>query len=219
MGLQSSDLVFAFTAGIFSIFSPCSYALLPGYVSFYLGSRFSVGRAVSGAVACTLGLITVFSAIGVLASSLSALIPSLIPLLDLLAGAVLIVMGVGTLMQIELPFLSVPVKPSRRRGYVGLYVFGVVYGLAGVGCSAPIFLSVLFYAMSKGPTNGVLTFVTYALGMGAPLAATTLLLAGAKDYIIKRISMATPWLQRASGVVLIIVGAYLFYYHYVTYTI
>lgn len=219
MSLQVSGLAFAFTAGILSIFSPCGYALLPGYVSYYLGSKFSVGRAISGGLVCTMGLMTIFIVVGVIASSIGAILPQLIPLLDLLAGTILIVMGVATLRHVRIPYLALPARLSKRKGLAGLYLFGVVYGLAGVGCSAPIFLSILFYAMSKGFVNGVLTFAVYAMGMGAPLMLTSLLLATAKDYVIRRISGATPWLEKVSGVVLIIVGVYLFYYHYVTYTI
>ena len=217
MSLQVTGLAFAFTAGILSIFSPCGYALLPGYISYYLGSKVSVGRAVSGGLVCTLGLMTIFIVVGVIASSVSVILPQLIPLLNLLAGAILIAMGIATLKQVRMPYLALPARLSKRKGFSGFYLFGVVYGLAGVGCSAPIFLSILFYAMSRGFVNGVLTFAVYAVGMGVPLMVTSLLLATAKDYVIRRISGATPWLEKVSGVVLIIVGVYLFYYYYITY--
>lgn len=34
-----SLLAFAFTAGVFTFFAPCSYPLLPGYLSYYLGDH------------------------------------------------------------------------------------------------------------------------------------------------------------------------------------
>ena len=217
MALQLSGLAFAFSAGVFSLFSPCSYALLPGYVSYYLGAKFGVVKALTGGLACTLGLITVFAAIGGLASSLGEFIPKIIPLMDLAAGVILIAMGLGSLLDLKMPFVSVNVMPSRRRGFIGLYTYGIIYGLAGVGCSAPIFISVLFYSMSKGLAQGVLSFVAYALGMWAPLIVTTLLLSQAKDYMVQRINMATEKLQRASGVILVAVGLYLIYFYYITY--
>jgi cytochrome c-type biogenesis protein len=217
MTLQLSGLAFAFSAGVFSLFSPCSYALLPGYVSYYLGARFGVVKALTGGLACTLGLITVFAAIGGLASSLGELVPQIIPLLDIAAGVILIAMGLGSLLDLKTPYLSLNIGPSKRQGFLGLYIYGIVYGLAGVGCSAPIFISVLFYAMSKGLAQGVLSFVAYALGMGAPLIVTTLLLSQAKDYMIQRINMATEKLRRVSGAVLVAVGLYLIYFYYITY--
>ena len=215
--MDTAGLAFAFTAGVFSIFSPCGYALLPGYVSYYLGSEFSTARGVLGGLVCTLGLMTVFSVVGVLASSLGALLQTLVPLLDLLAAAILIVMGSVMLLEVQLPYLSFNVSPSRRRGLLGFYLFGIVYGMAGVGCSAPIFLSVLLHAMTKGPVNGLLTFAVYAVGMGVPLIITNVLLAETQDYVIARITKITPRLHRLSGIVLILVGAYLVYFYYTTY--
>jgi cytochrome c-type biogenesis protein len=217
LSLDAPGLAFAFTAGLFSIFSPCGYALLPGYVSYYLGSDFSVARGVYGGLACTLGLMTVFSVVGVLASSLGVFLQRLVPLLDLVAAAILILMGAVMLLEIQLPYLSINVGPSRRRGLPGFYLFGIVYGMAGVGCSAPIFLSVLLHAMTKGPVNGLLTFAAYAVGMGIPLVVTSVLLAEAKDYVIARITRITPRLHRVSGIILILVGAYLAYFYYATY--
>ena len=217
MGLDLPGLAFAFTAGALSVFSPCGYALLPGYVSYYLGSRLSRARAVSGGLACTLGLVTVFSVVGGLSSSLSALVTGLVPLLDLLAGGVLVLMGAATLLQLRLPYLSFPVNPTRRTGLGGFYLFGVVYGLGGVGCSAPIFLSVLVFALSRGLLDAVVAFIAYALGMGVPLVLTSLLVAQANELMIRRVSGAVPRIQRAGGAVLVLVGLYLVYYSFVTY--
>jgi cytochrome c-type biogenesis protein len=160
---------------------------------------------------------TVFSVVGVLASSLGVFLQRLVPLLDLVAAAILILMGAVMLLEIQLPYLSINVGPSRRRGLPGFYLFGIVYGMAGVGCSAPIFLSVLLHAMTKGPVNGLLTFAAYAVGMGIPLVVTSVLLAEAKDYVIARITRITPRLHRVSGIILILVGAYLAYFYYATY--
>ena len=211
MSLNPSGLVFAFMAGIFSLISPCGYILLPGYISYYLGSKLSFGKAVSGGLACTAGLITVFSIMGVLASSLGTLLPQLIPLLEIIAGAMVTFMGIIILIGLSLPYPSIPTRISKRKGAVGLYFFGVAYGLAGVGCSAPVFLSVVFYAMAKGLAYGTSVFIAYAVGMGLPLILTSVLLAKAKEFLIKRITTATPWLQKVSGVLLIIVGIYLIY--------
>jgi cytochrome c biogenesis protein CcdA len=217
LSLDLPGLAFAFTAGVLSVFSPCGYALLPGYVSYYLGSRLSIVRALSGGLACTLGLVTVFTVIGGLSSSLGTVLTWLVPQMNLLAGLVLIVMGAATLRQMRVPFLTVPSGLSRRTGLTGFYFFGLVYGLAGVGCSAPIFISVVVFAASRGLASGVLTFVAYALGMGVPLMLTSVLVAQANEVLLRRISEATPRLQRVSGAMLVLVGLYLFYFHYVTY--
>ena len=215
MSLDTAGIAFSFTAGLLSIFSPCGYALLPGYISYYLGSDFSVVRAVTGGLVCTLGLMTLYSVIGVLASGLGVVLSSVIPTVSLVVGLLMIAMGAATLLHVNLPFIQVGASPSRRQGLVGLYLFGLVYGVAGVGCSAPVFISVFFYALSGGMLNGVLTFLVYGLGMGIPLIVTSVLVARAKDVMIGRISRATERLQRLSGFILVAVGIYLIYYNFV----
>ena len=216
MALDLPGLAFPLVAGIFSLFSPCGYALLPGYISYYLGSRLHVRRAVSGGLVCTLGLMTIFILIGGSASILGALLPQIIPILNLAASAILIIMGITTLIGMEFS-IPVPVKAAKQRGLLGIYIFGVAYGLAAAGCSAPIFLSILFYSMAGGPINGAIVFLTYAVGMGLPLIITSILVAEAKELMIRKIADFTPSLRKISGATLISVGIYLLYFYYITY--
>lgn len=215
--MDLTGFAFAFISGVFSLLSPCGYALLPGYLAYFLGSRLDVRRAIFGGLVCTLGLISIFSLIGLSASSLGALLPQLIPLLTLIAGIVMILMGVITLMNLGVLHISLPLGFIGRGGLTGLYLFGLSYGLAAVGCSAPIFLSLLFYAMSRGLINGVMMFLAYSVGVGLPLIVTGILMARVKELMIEKIGYATPLIQRSSGIFLIIAGIYLLYFYHIIY--
>jgi cytochrome c-type biogenesis protein len=215
--IEISGILFAFSAGVFSLFSPCSYALLPGYISFYLGSEFSIKKGLAGGVASTLGLLSVFIVVGSLASILGEFIASIIPYLSLLAGGILITLGIRMIIQNRFFSITFNILPSKRKGYLGLYLFGVIYGFAGVGCSAPIFISILFYALSQGFINGILSFLVYALGMGLPLIVTSLLLAEGKELIIDKIRHYSDWIQKTSGFLLLMIGIYLIFYYKNTY--
>jgi len=215
--LDYAGLFFAFTAGVFTLFSPCSYAMLPGYISYYLGEDSSLSRAASGSLACTLGLMTVYLLFGGLSSLLGSVLVSFIPTLNLLSGLFLILLGVATLRDLNIPYLQFNLQPSERRGLLGLYLFGLVYGIAGIGCSAAIFISVFVYSIGLGWMNSLLTFIFYALGMGVPLLLTSVLVSQAKDLMVNRIRSNTEWLHRISGTVLILAGLYMLYLYYITY--
>lgn len=214
MSLDFSGLMFIFTAGVFALFSPCGFPMLSGYVSYYMGAKASSGKAVSAGVACTLGLLTVFSLVGVAASILGSVINPYMPLFELFAGIGTILLGLSMLFEIRLPTFFVPVKAPRRRGIIGIFIYGVVYGLATLGCSAPIFFSVLFWAIASGSLNGLITFMIYAFGMGLPLILIAILLAKAKELTLKKLVKMTPWIHRFSGIILIIIGIYLIYFYY-----
>lgn len=216
--MDLTGLTFAFTAGIFSLLSPCGYALLPGYISYHLGSELPVRKAILGGLLSLAGLATVFSCIGFVASIANVLLSQLIPLLELAAAIIIVFMGISILVKIRIPSISMQVKIPKQKGLIGLYVFGIAYGLASVGCSAPIFFSILAYAVAmEGFLSSTITFLVYTIGMGTPLILTSILVAEAKRLTIERVAKATSWLQKFSGIFLILVGIYLLYFYYITY--
>ncbi|MFQ5758117.1 MAG: cytochrome c biogenesis CcdA family protein, partial [Candidatus Bathyarchaeia archaeon] len=215
MSLDLSGLTFILTAGALALLSPCGFPMLPGYISYYIGTRSSLGRAIYGGVACTLGLLTVFSIIGVAVSMLGSFVSRYMPFLELVAGLAAILMGISIIIEIKFPTFLTKLRAPKQRGLVGIFLYGIIYGLATMGCSAPIFFSILFYAVAAGgPLYGTITFVVYAIGMGLPIIVTTILVAKAKKLLLERIVKATPWFQKISGIVLIIIGVYLIYFYY-----
>jgi len=218
LALDFSGLVLIFAAGALALLSPCGFPMLPGYISYYMGAKASLEKAVSGGVACTLGLLTVFSAIGVAASTLGGLVFRYIPLLELVAGLIVILMGISVIVEIRFPTFFTISRAPKQRGLIGVFLYGVVYGLATLGCSAPIFFSILFYAVAAGgPLYGTITFAVYAIGMGLPIIITTILVAKAKKFMLEKMVKMIPWFQRISGMVLIMIGAYLIYFYYVSF--
>jgi len=218
LALEPSGLALVFSAGALALLSPCSFPMLPGYISYYVGVKASPRRIISAGVACTLGILAVFSAIGLAASALRVLEPQRIPLLELAAGLMVISMGAIMVAELKFPAPFVVSRAPRRGGLIGAFLYGVAYGLAASSCSAPIFLSVILYAVvAGGPLHGAITFVVYAIGMGIPIIAVTILAAKAKRFILERMVEMTPRLQRVSGIVLIMIGAYLIYSYYLAF--
>lgn len=187
--------------------------MLPGYISYYLGASYK-RKATTGGTVCLLGLLLTFSIIGLIASLFSSLMGAYVHVLELIAGVVTLFMGVVLLTNLELPQVPIPAKAPKQKGFAGLFVYGVLYGLVTISCSAPIFFSILVFAISNGPLEAFISFVAYALGMGLPLISITVILEKAKDTILGRIIELTPAIQRLAGLVLIIVGGYLVAYYF-----
>jgi cytochrome c-type biogenesis protein len=208
-------LTFILAAGASALFSPCGFPMFPGLITYYMGTRASLGKAIRSGLVCTLGLVTVFSAIGLMASIVGSVINPYIPFLDLVAGAATILFGVSILVEIRLPMFPMQVKAPERRGAISIFLYGFVYGLATLGCSAPVFFSVLFWAIAgNGPLYGIVTFFVYAIGMGLPLIATTILVSMAKERVLRKMVKVLPLLQKISGIILIIIGIYVVYLYF-----
>jgi len=209
--LDPIDLALSFSAGVLSLLSPCGYLLLPGYISYYLGSDVSRRRAILGGILCAIGLITVLLGIGALTSVLGSLIFEAAPKMTLIAGIAIVFFGVSILF--ELRPISIPVslkmKIPEKKGSSKLVLFWVAYGIASFGCSAPIFMSMVIYAATKGPLDGLLIFLSYVVGIGLPLILTGILVAEARTLTIKKIKKATPYLQKFSGILMLSIGLFL----------
>lgn len=216
--LDPLGLTFIFTAGALALLSPCGFPMLPGYISYYLGTRGSWGETLRGGVACTLGLLAVFSSIGVVVSTLGSFVAHYVSFMELAAGIATIFMGVTILAGIRLPTFLTGLRAPKQRGLIGLFLYGIVYGMAIMGCSAPIFFSILFYAVAAGGfLYSLITFMVYALGMGLPMIITTILVAKAKKFMLQRLVKATPWFQKISGIVLVVIGVYLIVFYYTSF--
>lgn len=178
-------------------------------------------RAVFSGVLCSLGFLVVFSAIGASASLIGNLLSSSIPFLELAVGLIIILMGLLTIFNVNFPFIPAPrIFPgaSGRGSFYGIFLYGLLYGLGAIGCSAPIFFAVLFYAMSSGGLyHSLIIFIFYAIGMSLPIVLITILVAKANELILRKIAQASGTLKKLSGVTLVIVGLYLAVIAYLTF--
>ncbi len=215
MDVDFVSLTYPFIAGVFVLLSPCGYALLPGYISYNLGSKITVSKALKAGVVSTVGLVSVFSVIGLAVSLIGFLIKPYITLITVFAAIIMIIFGLSILTGVGFPSLHIHIGFPDRRGLTGFFIYGTAYGLAAAGCTAPIFFSTILLAVTKSGTfGGLLTFILYALGVGLPLIVTSILVATAKQSVLTRINNLTPKLYKLSGVVMIMAGIYLIYFYY-----
>jgi cytochrome c biogenesis protein CcdA len=165
----------AFFGGLLSLFSPCSALLLPAFFAYAFGS----GRELVGRTAVFYaGLCTTLVPLGMGISAVSSLFYGERETLVLVAG--LVVIGLGVLQIFSSGLAAGPL--SRLRGMAprgdsagSVYALGAVYGLAGF-CSGPILGAVLTVAAFSGePLRGAALLAFYALGMAAPLFLLALL--------------------------------------------
>jgi len=218
----------AFVAGLLSFFSPCVAPLVPGYIGYLSGaSRAGVapGQAAPAADArhsltpATLlfvgGFSAAFVALGLASASLGQLVAAYRPVLETVAGIVMLAMGaflLGLLPRgLTLALLGewrLHLRPSAVRGLraAGPFALGVVFAAGWTPCIGPVLGAILAYVgASADRTAGVALLAVYAAGFALPFLAVGLgWSAGLR---------ALGWVKRcgrgitlASGVALIAVG-------------
>ncbi|MGQ0548258.1 MAG: cation transporter [Armatimonadota bacterium] len=224
---QYNLLVLSAAAGVAAFFSPCVFPLLPSYVTHDLGLHGRSGnrwaRSLALGAAAALGVIAVNLAIGAVIAVLGKATPfqpdprkdpTAILMIRTLAGVAIAGLGVLTLTGRSLPaVLLAKITPSPganpSRGLQRLFFYGVFYNAAGIGCTGPILLSVMLFALTAGSAGAALgAFLVFSLTMGALMLGVTVLAGLSQTMLVQRLRLATPFLHRLGGVVMILVGGY-----------
>ncbi len=173
----------AFIGGAISFLSPCVLPLAPGYLSmvsgFDLATIESGGRTARWRVVATTALFvagfgSVFTLLGISASTLGRLLFEHQVGLTRASGVLMIAMGLFMLGSVFLqaPWLYREKRFQPRFGAFGRAapaVMGAAFGFGWSPCIGPTLTSVLGIASSQGQQlAGATLMMTYSLGLGLP---------------------------------------------------
>ena len=258
INLQSGSIwLMAVGAGFLSFFSPCSFPLLPGYVSFYLMRKKETSgglneqtmrAALPAGLAASAGILTIFLGLAIFGIFFSEAVREMVPVLIPITGAIILIMGLIMVADIDISRFTYPIKEKFAAGakklkpiflppiekilsfitrkeikfeenedseMMGQYLYGLGYGAASAGCTAPVFIALLVASMSYTLFNTALIFTLYAVTTAALMVTFTLLVAASQDTIVNKMRASTGLIKKIGGAVLSIVGLYLVY-QYVT---
>jgi cytochrome c-type biogenesis protein len=167
--------------------------------------RPSLGRAVFVAGVTGLGATLVFVAFALVVAAFGAAVASLAGELELVVGALVVVVGVAFATGRTFGAVSVPLA-ERSRSPAGFFAFGVTYGVAAAGCSAPVFVGVALAGVARGPLVAAAVVGTYALGLVLALGAVTVAAALGHTALVDRLRASTDRITRIAGVLLVVAG-------------
>jgi cytochrome c-type biogenesis protein len=172
----------ALIAGIISFLSPCVLPLVPPYLVFLAGTSIErladreperrVRRdTVLAACLFVLGFSTVFVALGASASVIGALIRAYSGPLAMIAGVIIIIMGLHFLGLTPIAWLhhQKRLEVAKPVGLWGAYVIGLAFAFGWTPCIGPILAAILAVAASEQTVaQGAGLLAVYSLGLGVP---------------------------------------------------
>lgn len=210
---------FSFLAGLQAFFAPCSIALIPAYVGYYVkedsGEISKIQQLLFGLKAgsfASLGLISVYVAFGIILAFFGRLIAPVFPWIELATGGLLIFMGLSTLLGYEFAVKPPVVIQTKSSGVKRFCLFGVAYAFGALGCTLPIFLLVIFQSLAqKGMFGGVINFAVYALAMSSLMIVFSLISSLSKSAMHKFLVKYMGMIQKSAGVLILLAGIYLIY--------
>jgi cytochrome c biogenesis protein CcdA len=218
-------MIFAFAAGLLSTVNPCGFAMLPAYLSFFMGlhedenvpRRVVVGRALKIGFMMSAGFIAVFGSAGLIirfgGQAIQDSIADGLAWIALATGSGVVALGVWLLMgnslKVRVPNFR---TDTRSQGTGTIFMFGISYALASLSCAFPIFAGVIAASFSQNLIEGVGSFFAYAAGMAAVVMVLTVAMALGKDRMVHRLRRASHIFDRLSGSILVIAGAFIVFY-------
>jgi len=221
---MDSTLVYAFSVGMVATFNPCGFAMLPAYLSYFLGlesddeldhrTATTVLRAVGVGAAMTAGFLVVFGVLGLVLDPVLSSINDKLPWVTMVLGLVLVVMGIRSLMgrEIALRLPKVGRAPQSREMW-SVFAFGISYALVSLSCTIALFIAAISTVIEQqNLLVGLAAFLAYGLGMGIVLMVLTMSIALARQGVLRRMRRILPHINRISGALLVLAGLYVVYY-------
>jgi cytochrome c-type biogenesis protein len=209
----------ALFAGLISFLSPCVLPLVPPYLVYLAGTSLerltdddpktgSMRDTVLAAFLFVCGFSTVFVALGASASVIGAVIRAYSAQLAIIAGIVIIVMGLHFLgvFQIGLLHRQKRMEVSKPVGLWGAYVMGLAFAFGWTPCIGPILAAILAVAASEQTVlKGAGLLAVYSLGLGIPFLIAALAIEPFAEFLVRfRLHLAK--MERVMGGLLVLTG-------------
>jgi cytochrome c-type biogenesis protein len=212
-------LLAALIAGLVSFLSPCVLPLVPPYLVYLAGTSLErladsepqarVRRdTVLAALLFVAGFSTVFVALGASASAIGAMLRYYSNELAIVAGVVIIVMGLHFLGVTPIGWLSrqARIEVPKPVGLWGAYVLGLAFAMGWTPCIGPILAAILAVAASKTTVaKGAGLLAVYSLGLGVPFIIAALAVEPFAAFLV-RFRAHLAHMERIMGGLLVLTG-------------
>ncbi|MFM1815645.1 MAG: hypothetical protein RLZ98_2340 [Pseudomonadota bacterium] len=208
----------AFVAGLLSFLSPCVLPLVPPYLCFLAGVSFeeltddkrpASFSIFATALAFVLGFTTVFVALGATASIVGQAVTQYFGILSMLAGALILVMGLHFLgiFRINWLYADTRVRVDKKPpGMLGGYLVGLAFAFGWTPCVGPVLSAILFLAGAEDTAwRGAQLLFVYAMGIGVPFLVAALF-AGPFLRLMNRFKAHFSTIEKVMGGLLVITG-------------
>ncbi|MFN8021413.1 MAG: cytochrome c biogenesis CcdA family protein [Acidimicrobiales bacterium] len=217
------NLSYSLILGMVATVNPCGFVLLPTYLMYFLGvsssdagrQRASITRAllVSGAVSA--GFMLVFLITGSIANFFTDWVTANAKYATGVIGLAFVVLGVAMLFGYKLPINTPKLDAGGKdRTVMSMFVYGIAYAVASIGCTLPLFITVVLFGAAKreGYVAGIGQVIAYGAGMALVVTALTVSLSLANTGLMKWLRSGMQYVEMLSGAFVLIAGTYLLWY-------
>ena len=196
-------LLAAFGFGLASIFTPCVFPMIPITMSYFLNRQASRRDSVVQAVVFCLGIIVLFSGIGLAITAILGPV-GVVQLgankwVNGFIAALFVAFGLSLLGAFEITIPSSVLtrlnQTSDKGGFAGTLIMGLTFSLSSFACVGPFVGTLLAASVGGGGLRPLAGMVVFAAGLALPF----FLLALFPSYL-KRMPRSGGWMARVKVV-------------------
>lgn len=204
----------ALLAGVLTSFTPCSLSTLPLIVGVMGGTgERDVKRALRLSLTFAAGSAVTLTALGVMASLLGKLVSGASSWWYFLLGVLMVLMALQTWEIFTFIPSTYLTAKTKRRGYIGALLAGILAGVFSSPCSTPMLVALLAIVAGGGSIWwGALLLLMYSVGYSVLSVA-----AGTSVGLVQRITGSKGYgkwsmaLKIVMGCLILAIGLYMFY--------
>ena len=191
--------VLALLAGVLTSVTPCSLSSVPLIVGYVGGiGEKNTKKAFSYSAVFSIGMAITFVILGVIATSAGKLMGTSSPIWYIVLGALMVLMALQTWGIINIIPSTNLIAKSKKRGYVGAFLAGILGGVFSSPCSTPVLI--------------VLLGILYSVGHSA-----LVMVAGTSVGFVQKINSNESYKRAAlvlkivMGIAILLIGLYMFW--------
>ena len=213
----------AIIAGLLSFFSPCILPLIPAYFSFITGLTLDEltedkkevrQKVIISTLFYVAGFSFIFILFGASASFLGGVASQYSWVVRYLGGGIILIFGLHLLGIINIKGFNFEKKihvKEKPLHLMGVFVIGMAFGAGWSPCIGPMLGSILIVAGNQDTVlKGVSLLAVYSAGLAIPFIIISFFINSILG-IMKRATRFIGALNKASGILLIIIGLLLIF--------
>lgn len=206
--------ILALIAGVLTSFTPCSLSSIPLIIGYVGGTGEKNTRKTFGYSAVfSLGTAITFVILGVIATSAGKLMGTSSKIWYIILGVLMVLMSLQTFGIINIIPSANLITKSKKKGFIGAFIAGILGGVFSSPCSTPVLIALLAIVADKANIIwGILLMLLYSIGH-----STLVMVAGTSVGFVQKVS-SNPKYNKVStvikivmGIVILAIGLYMFW--------
>lgn len=207
--------ILALIAGVLTSFTPCSLSSVPLIIGYVGGTgERNTKKAFAYSAVFSLGTAITFVALGVIATSAGKLMGTSSRIWYIILGVLMVLMSLQTFEIINIIPSANLISKSKKKGFIGAFIAGILGGVFSSPCSTPVLIALLAIVADKASIVwGILLMLLYSVGHSA-----LVMIAGTSVGFVQKVS-SNPKYNKVStiikiimGVIILAIGLYMFWF-------